>query len=81
MRQNPLMTQADIDRHKFNCCKDQTCRECGSHVSGYNCNDVLLSMRPEAKDWDWWLACDNADCQHARGEGLFQRKPDWVLKK
>ncbi len=80
MTPNPLIEQAASERHgdDATCCKDNYCKDCGAHVSGYNANAQLISYRPEAETWDWWIACDNADCKHAYGEGLFQFLPDWV---
>lgn len=82
MNLNTLMTTAAGDRHDDDapCCRGNFCKDCGAHVSGYNCNAALLDQRPEAEGWDWWLACDNADCKNARGEGLFQSLPKWVGK-
>ena len=77
MKLNPLIATAAEDRH-IHCCQNQFCRACGSHVSGYNANEPLIAARPEGAKWDWWLACDNADCPNAEGEGLFQELPDWV---
>ena len=82
MTPNPLMTLAAIDRHSDDatCCANNFCRACGSHVSGYTCNANVIAQRPAAAEWDWWQACDNADCEHAYGEGLFQFQNDWVVK-
>lgn len=80
MNNNPLIVQAAKDRHG-ECCLNQFCKDCGSHVSGYNCNSDLVAFRPEAIEWDWWMACDNADCKHAYGEGIWQDDPDWVGNK
>ena len=77
-RLNPLVIQAASDRHT-ECCVNQHCQVCGSHVSTYNANESLSAARPEAwMQWDWWVSCDNADCIHAWGEGLFQTPPSWV---
>lgn len=83
IRRNPLMDQAAADRHQDDseCCKHNFCRACGAHVSGYNANGDVIAVRPEAIEWDWWIACDNADCEHAFGEGLFQTTPDWVEER
>jgi hypothetical protein len=80
MQRNNLLEKAARDHHTI-CCINQYCVLCGFHVSGYNCNADLISERPEAADWDWWLACDNAECIHSYGEGLFQIYPDWVIQK
>jgi hypothetical protein len=80
MNLNPLIEQAKADRHPddANCCKNNVCRTCGAHVSGYNANASLRAARPEAND-DWWMACDNADCVHAYGEEQgVSNSPDWV---
>jgi hypothetical protein len=80
---NPLMDQAKADRHPddANCCKDNICKTCGAHVSGYNANEALRAARPEAEHEDWWMACDNADCVHAYGEGQgVSHWPDWIRK-
>jgi hypothetical protein len=75
--QNKLITEVADQRHDA-CCAKEFCRACGAHVSGYNANSPLVRMRPEAKGWDYWAACDNAACEHAYGEGFFQNNPDWV---
>jgi hypothetical protein len=83
MNLNPLMEQAKADRHpdEANCCKDNICKTCGAHVSGYNANAALRAARPEAEHEDWWMACDNADCVHAYGEGQgVNNWPDWIGK-
>lgn len=77
---NELIEKAASCRHD-ECCKNQFCLECGSHVSTYNCNTDLVAQRPNAASWDWWVACDNAECEHAVGEGLFQDPPDWLADK
>lgn len=79
IKENPLVTQAAQDRHT-DCCTNDTCKACGSRVSTYNCNAALVEQRPTAAAWDWWSACDNADCVHAQGEGVFQEPLDWVNK-
>jgi hypothetical protein len=79
MNQNPLIVLAAEDRHT-ECCTNQFCRACGSPVSTYNANQSVVVQRPEASEWDWWTACDNADCLNAYGEGEFQGKPDWVVE-
>ena len=76
---NSLIEIAASDRHDT-CCAAQKCRACGSHVSTYNANGPLIGARPEASEWDWWVACDNADCEHAYGEGLFQELIEWIAK-
>ncbi len=80
MKPNPMIRQCVEDRHG-ECCADQYCRTCGAHVSGYNANESVIAIRPEAAGEDWWIACDNADCEHAYGEGLFQLTPEWVDKR
>jgi len=77
MKPNLLIEQAKIDRH-VTCCVNQVCRDCGAHVSSYNCNASVIAQRPEAVDKDWWAACDNADCKNAYGEGSFQMPLKWV---
>lgn len=79
IKPNPLIEQAAKDRHD-KCCASNVCADCGSHVSGYNANQSVIDRRPEAAEWNWWLACDNADCPRAYGEGLFQDWPEWVTK-
>jgi hypothetical protein len=74
---NPLMRLAESERH-INCCQNDVCAACGSPVSTYNANSDVIDQRPEASEWDWWCACDNANCVHAYGEGLFQDALDWV---
>lgn len=53
------------------------CANCGAPVSHYTCNGDLIAKRPEAATWDWWAACDNAECPNHHGEGIFQEWPDW----
>jgi hypothetical protein len=77
---NPLFELAAKDRHTEDCCSRQRCGVCGCHVSTYNANASVIAQRPEADDWDWWVACDNANCEHAYGEGLFQNPIGWVTK-
>jgi hypothetical protein len=79
MKLNPLIELAGSERHQ-GCCTDHACKSCGSPVSTYNANDPLVKQRREAEGWDYWCACDNADCEHAYGEGMFQDKPDWVAR-
>src|ERR1039458_8463232 len=79
MKLNELIEQAKADWHT-ECCLDHSCRSCGAHVSTYNANQPFVNYRPEAEIWDWWVACDNADCEHAYGEGLFQCLPSWIKK-
>ena len=76
MSTNPLIDQAKCDRHPD---KAGVCALCGSAVSTYNANAAVVEQRPEARDLDWWAACDNADCSNAYGDGCFQGLPDWVL--
>jgi hypothetical protein len=80
MQKNSLLEKAARDLHII-CCINQFCSLCGSHVSGYNANESVINERPEADAWDWWLACDNADCVNSYGEGIFQGRPDWVIEK
>lgn len=75
---NPLIENAVQDLHRGSCCVNKFCKSCGSHVSGYNCNQFLIHERPEGAEWDWWVACDNSCCVNAYGEGFFQSSPDWV---
>lgn len=70
---------AESERHDT-CCQDDTCRDCGTAVSTYNCNDPVTAFRPEAATWDWWVACDNADCPNSYGEGLFQNDIAWRIE-
>lgn len=79
MNINPLIELARPDRRAV-CCNDDICTVCGSPVSTYNANADLVDQRPEASNWDWWCACDNADCVHAYGEGLFQEPLGWMDK-
>lgn len=58
-----------------------TCKACGSDVEEYLCNEGFIKVRPEAARWDWWAVCQNVDCQHHHGEGVFQSALDWVVKK
>lgn len=79
MNINPLVALASTDRHIR--LQAQTCTCCGSTVSTYNANPDVVSLRSEASEWDWWAACDNADCVNAYGEGYFQESPDWIKKE
>lgn len=78
--QNPLIEFAAKDRHTG---YNYYCVDCGSSVSTYNCNEFLYAARPELVNdpWDWWIACDNAACIHAYGEGFWQDKPEWMIRK
>lgn len=80
MPENKLIRRATEDRHT-SCCADQFCKVCGSHVSTYSANAALIGQRPLAKDEDYWIACDEADCDHAYGEPLGQDSPDWITRK
>lgn len=75
-RPNPMIETCAASRHG-DCCANNVCLSCGAHVSGYNATAEVIAARPEAAREDWWLACDNADCANAYGEGLFQFLPDW----
>lgn len=76
-RLNPLLHQAAENRHT-KCCQNRYCLRCDAKVSTYNCNDPVVAVRPDAAGWDWWAACDNADCENAFGEGEFQEMPEWI---
>lgn len=56
-----------------------TCRACDGQVAHYVCNSSLIAVRPEAAEWDWWLACTNKTCVHHQGEGVFQVSPAWLV--
>lgn len=75
---NSLILACAVDRHG-DCCDDQRCTVCGAHVSTYNCNETVVALRPEAAHEDWWAACDNGECVHSYGEGIFQISPDWIV--
>lgn len=55
------------------------CAACGAPVSHYACNADLIAKRPEARDSDWWAACDNTACANHCGEDVFQDTPDWEI--
>ena len=55
-----------------------TCRECGSDVARYTCNQWLTEQRPEGYDWDWWASCTNEDCTNHYGDGYFQMPLKWI---
>lgn len=59
------------------------CRACGCTVSHYASNEDLERVRPEAEaeGWDWWVACDNVDCENHYGEGLFQNDIAWEIPR
>jgi hypothetical protein len=76
---NDLIDLAADARHG-DCCANQFCRACNSHVSTYDARGrVILRYRPGSAFEDWWVACDNGACVHAYGEGLFQVRPDWIV--
>ncbi len=77
---NPLIEQA-TSHHTGACCAYHYCRSCGDHVSGYNANESLIKHRPQARGAKWWVACDNADCEHAYGEVLGEQLPKWIEQK
>ena len=79
MRQNDMINSCAVDRHppKYG----YHCRACSCTASSYNCNACIIDARPEAFEWDWWMACDNADCVNSYGEGFFQFPPDWIEQK
>jgi hypothetical protein len=79
VKPNPLIEQAKTERHKN--CDYLICKSCGANVSTYNANWPFIKHRPEADEWDWWAACDNANCEHAYGEGYFQTKLKWTTSK
>ena len=54
------------------------CRDCGNPVLEYLCNEPISKMRPESKNWDYWVSCGNILCKNHYGSGVFQEKPDWV---
>lgn len=54
------------------------CRDCGCDVARYTCNSQMIQVRPEASEWDWWVACTNASCKNHYGEGVFQGSPTWI---
>ena len=54
------------------------CKACDGIVVCYLCNESIYPMRPEANDWDWWVACSNPDCINNYGEGLFQDLIEWA---
>jgi hypothetical protein len=74
---NALTLLARAARHGA-CCVKNTCRNCGAHVSSYNCNSGLVKYRPEGEACDYWAACDNALCSHAYGTGYYADLPSWV---
>lgn len=80
-RPNPLIAAAAPDRQATATRANDACLDCGAHVSTYNCNRSLIAERPEGAREDWWQACDNADCEHAYGEGIFQSDADWVADR
>lgn len=80
MTQNQLIHAAGRDRHTT-CCQDLKCVLCGSRVSGYNSNLWLHDLRPEARGWDWWQACDNGECPNSHGEGVFQCDADFAIEE
>jgi hypothetical protein len=73
-----LIVLAHRERHAEGPLGRRVCVTCGARVSCYTSSPTLHALRPEAVDWDWWVACDNAACPHSYGEGEFQGAPDWV---
>jgi len=78
---NPLIAQAAEDWLD----NDHKCFVCGSTVSVYACHPLetsgdIIKYRPEAVEEDWWVACDNADCAHAYGQGTTQWGVSWVRR-
>ena len=79
IRLNPLIEQASPDRNPDKPLSYH-CLVCGANVGDYNCNQALIAARPEGRVWDWWKACDNADCVYAYGEGWFPGDfPEWAI--
>ena len=56
------------------------CVKCHSDVFDYTCNGDLISKRPEAIEWDWWVSCSNEKCENNYGEGVFQNDIEWVMR-
>jgi len=57
------------------------CPDCGSPVLEYLCNQSLSEVRPESKNFDYWVSCSNILCKNNYGEGYFMDLPKWVNKK
>ena len=75
---NPLVMRAVAARHRSNPNFMYMCKECGWTVSSYQPCEILFKYRPAARGWDNWLACDNKDCKHARGQGNTCDLPPWA---
>jgi hypothetical protein len=54
---------------------------CGMNADLFLCNEALRKVIPESSEWDYWAACLNPMCEHGKGEGYSQSKPDWVINK
>ena len=57
------------------------CTDCGSPVLEYLCNQPLSEVRPESKNFDYWVSCSNILCKNHKGEGYFMDFPKWVVIK
>jgi len=57
------------------------CADCGNPVLEYLCNQSLLEVRPESKNFDYWFSCSNILCKNNYGEGYFMDFPEWVKEK
>lgn len=75
-RLNPLVDQAKESRLPDHV---GSCKSCGAPVSAYEADTLLYDARPEARGGDW-MACDNGDCEHARGS-FPHNAESWVQLK
>lgn len=79
MKQNPLCHLAFPDKHKTSG-GFWTCRACGANASTYNAGHALIAQRPDAGEKDYFVACDNADCENSAGVDIYDQndEPSWV---
>jgi|GEM_PF-2727214 hypothetical protein len=55
------------------------CTDCENPVLEYLCNQSLLEVRPESKNFDYWFSCSNILCKNHSGGGSYgYYYDDWV---
>lgn len=57
------------------------CHDCGGDVADYLCNEALIALRPQAKDYDYWMLCLNPLCKNHQGEDWLYYPPEWATWK
>lgn len=68
------MSKANTAKIKEGYC----CKSCGWPIISCCVNNEMAATKP-FKDWDWWVYCSNKACDHHRGTGVFQTRPDFVV--